>query len=555
MGRRRSVATANRATGRAARRGWTVFDATDGSVVWDAGNSFEEIATRYGLHNEDRADSKGPEPEGLAYDVIDGTPYAFVGSERSNFVAVYDMTDPTDPEFRQVLPATNGPEGLLPIPSRNLLVVSSEEDDASVAVRASVGVYELGDATSGFPTVVSADDAAGHAIGWGALGALSGVPGRPHTMYAASDAAYATGRIYSLDTSAVPAVIDDVLEVTDPAGETPALDIEGLAARPGGGFWLAVEGATGPGNQLVRADAAGVIRKTVALPDDVTAHIRNWGLEGVTVTGSGRSEQVYVAVQRPLWVDPSVAAGAVEPLEGNVARIGRYDVADDSWTWFSYELESTAVSGDWLGLSEIVAVDDNTLAVIERDKLNGPRAAVKRVYTVDLPARTTGDLTPLTKKLAFDLLPEMQAEHGWTQEKLEGLGVSSAGRVFAVTDNDGLTDATGETQLYRLGPVTSVFDATTRTSTTLTRPSKAVVRSGGKVRLVATVRPGFADGRVRFSDGKRVVRTVRLDDGRAILTLHAGKKGKHVYRATFLGDLTAQGSTSGRVTVVVRPKR
>ena len=72
---------------------------------------------------------------------------------------------------------------------------------------------------------------------------------------------------------------------------------------------------------------------------------------------------------------------------------------------------------------------------------------------------------------------------------------------------------------------------------------------------MATVRPGFADGRVRFSDGKRVVRTVRVEDGRAILTLRVGKAGKHVYRAAYLGDVTAQGSTSGRVTVVVRPKR
>ena len=45
--------------------------------------------------------------------------------------------------------------------------------------------------------------------------------------------------------------------------------------------------------------------------------------------------------------------------------------------------------GDWIGLSEITVVDDDTLAVIERDKLNGPDAKVKAVYTVGPPGHAT----------------------------------------------------------------------------------------------------------------------------------------------------------------------
>ena len=47
----------------------------------------------HGLHNDDRAGKKGAEPEGLAVAEFDGIRYAFVGSERSNFVAVYDLDD------------------------------------------------------------------------------------------------------------------------------------------------------------------------------------------------------------------------------------------------------------------------------------------------------------------------------------------------------------------------------------------------------------------------------------------------------------------------------
>jgi hypothetical protein len=563
------VATANEGDWLGGTRGWTVFDAATGDVVWDAGSSFEQLAVEHGLFNNDRADNKGAEPEGLAFEEIGGTPYAFVGSERSNFVAVYDMTDPADPQVTQVLPTTNGPEGLLPIAERDLLVVSSETDDSAALVRASIGVYELGPGAATFPSIVSDSDADGIHVGWGALGALSAAPGNAGHLWAASDAAYATGRIYRVDVDAEPALIEKVVEVTD-GGVKPAIDIEGLSAREDGGFWLAVEGATGAGNEVLRTDDQGRVVETVALPGEVTDHVRNWGLEGITTTGSGSSEVVYVALQRPLWVDPTVAAGAVQPLEGNHARIGRYDVAAGTWTWYAYPLGTTSTAGDWIGLSEVSAVDDDTLAVIERDKLNGPAAALKRVYTVDLPG--TGGAatpTPLTKVLAVDVLPAMRASNGWTQEKLEGLTIGADGEVYAVTDNDGLDDATGETQLLRLGRAATVLgpDGTvpptvppTTVPPTTTPPStppgqlvrersttKVSVRDreGRQVRVVVKVRPGDATGRVRVvvkRAGETVRRReVRIEDGRRALDLDL-PAGRYAVVVTYLGDEQTQRS-------------
>ncbi|KQY55610.1 esterase-like activity of phytase family protein [Nocardioides sp. Root140] len=437
------VATANEGDWLGGTRGWTVFDTATGNVVWDAGNTFEQIATRLGLHNNDRAAKKGAEPEGLAFETIGGTPYAFVGSERSNFVAVYDMTDPTAPVYTQALATTNGPEGLLPIPSRDLLVVSSEEDDAEAGVRASVGIFKLEDGAPAFPSVVSGD-VDGQPIGWGALGALSEDPADADKLWAASDSAYATGRIYHLDVSASPARIESVLEVTDADGARAKVDIEGISARRGGGFWVASEGATGPQNKVLRLDRTGRVVQTLALPATVADGLGKWGLEGVSAVRNGVNEYVYVALQRAV-------AGE------SFARIGRYDVRAGRWTWFGYTLEKTDVEGDWVGLSEITAIDADTVAVIERDKLNGPRAALKAVYTVDLPMSHKVAVRPVRKRLAVDVLPAMQALNGWTQEKLEGLGITGDGRVFAVTDNDGLKDATGETQLLELGSAKSLF--------------------------------------------------------------------------------------------------
>ncbi|MET8305223.1 esterase-like activity of phytase family protein [Micromonospora sp. NPDC005173] len=442
------LATANEGDWRGGTRGWSVFDSRNGRVAWDAGNSFERLAVTYGLHNEDRAGKKGTEPEGVAIAEYDGVRYAFVGSERSNFVAVYDLGNPTKPVFKQVLPATNGPEGLLPIPSRGLLAVSSEEDDASVNVRASVSLFQLGKGTPAFPSIVSDTDQAGTPIGWGALGALTAVPNKRDQLYSVTDAAYSQTRILTIDAKRTPAVITGAVPVKDAFGAPVGYDAEGIFARPQGGFWLAVEGAKGPENKLVRLDASGVTRQTVPLPTEVAAGLAKQGLEGVTATTDRQGREiVWVAVQRELSTDPA-----------GVVRLGRYDVAAGTWSWFGYQLGSTSVPGDWMGLSEITVVGDR-LAVIERDKLNGPAATVKRVYTVALPgaAAPAGPLTVLPKTLAVDVLPALRATNGWTQEKLEGLTVAGNGEVYAITDNDAVQDATGETVLLRLGSSRKVF--------------------------------------------------------------------------------------------------
>lgn len=436
------VATANEGDWKGGTRGWTVFDAATGDVVWDAGNSFEQLAVRTGLHIESRAESKGPEPEGLAITEIGGIPTALVASERSNFVAAYDVSDPAAPVFRQILPTTPGPEGILAVPARDLLVISSEADEADNRVRASVNVYGYGDAFTaaggkpGFPSIVSGD-LDGTPIGWGALGALSADPADPNRLFTATDNAYGPARILSIDLSKTPALIDSQLAVTE-GGQPVTLDIEGIAARPDG-YVLAVEGEEGAGNELINVAADGSIQDRIALPAEIAAELGGQGLEGVAVDG----DTVWVALQRELKSDPK-----------GVARIGRYTPADQTWQWFGYQLDTTEFQDDWIGLSEIT-VHDGALLVLERDKLNGPDARVKAIYRVDIP--TDGGVsgteapTVLPKTLVRDLLPDLAATNGYVQEKVEGIAVAGNGNLYVVTDNDGVEDANGETVFLNLG--------------------------------------------------------------------------------------------------------
>lgn len=464
------LATANEGDWKGGTRGWTVFD-TSGKVTWDAGNSVENLAIRHGLHNNKRAKKKGVEIEGIATATMNGTNYAFVGSERSNFVAVYNVNDPANPQFVQMLFTTNGPEGILPIPERNMLAVSSEVDEPDNAVRSAVTLYRLGGKDSQ-PSIVSADE--GEApIGWGALGSLTADPKDANRLYAASDSAYANGWVYTIDASKQPAVITERRAVKRDGVPAEGLDIEGISVAADGGFWIASEGKKGKDNRLFHTDKDLNITSTVELPADVAEHIGKWGLEGVTSTKDAHGvEQLYVAVQRPLWKDPE--AKKLEAQEGeNTTRIGKYDTKTKKWQWFGYELEKPAGKGDWMGLSEITALDDKHLLVIERDKLNGPDAKVKRVMKVTLPEGgegagtgeaqgagageaqgANGGALPMVKKeLAVDVLPKLRATNGWTQEKLEGFTITADGQMYAVTDNDALEDATGETVFLRLGKV------------------------------------------------------------------------------------------------------
>lgn len=442
------LATANEGDWKGGTRGWSIFDAATGEVVWDAGNTVEQLAVRTGLHTEGRAESKGPEPEGLAITELGGTPVALVASERSNFVAVYDVSDVTAPQFRQILPTTPGPEGILAVPQRDLLVISSETDDAEAHVRASVNIYGYGQAFAGdgvaFPSIVSGD-LDGAPIPWGALGALSADPADENRLFTSTDNAYGPTRVLGVDVSQTPALIDSALAVTED-GAPVTLDVEGVSARPDGGFYLAVEGEEGPGNELVRVGADGSIEERIALPADIAAGLGGQGLEGVAVDG----ETVWVALQREVEGDP---AGTV--------RLGRYTPGSGEWEWFGYPLERTAVDGDWIGLSE-VTVADGALLVLERDKLNGPDARVKAIYRVGLPdgpGSTSADAAPpmLTKTLARDLLPDLQATRGWVQEKVEGMTVGGNGNLYIVTDNDGLDDANGETVFSDLGPAAAAL--------------------------------------------------------------------------------------------------
>ncbi|MTH97861.1 esterase-like activity of phytase family protein [Roseibium sp. RKSG952] len=435
--------TANEGDYEGGSRGFTIWN-TKGDVLFDSGNQMEHLGMSHGHYPAKRAAKKGTEPEGVAVGDFGGETLIFVNSERGNFVAVYKDTGGA-PEFVQLLPTHVGPEGLLAIPQRDLFAVANEVDEDGV--RSHVTLYQYGSEAPSYPSVTSdMDPEKGAPIGWGALSGLAADPGDANKLYAVSDSFYDKGRIYTLDISSKPARIVSYTDVTGANQER--LDLEGISIARDGGFWLASEGHpdNNRGHLLLKTDAKGAVQEEITLPQSLIDQGKRFSLEGVAEFEMNGQDLVAIAVQREWGDDPK-----------GLTKLGIYNPSDKSWGFVHYTLDAPASpAGGWVGLSEIVSLGNGAFAILERDNKGGEDAAIKQITVVDLngvmPAAHGGQLPVLNKRMAMDILPAMAQSKGWILDKPEGLAVTADGRLILITDNDGVDDAPGETQLIDLGP-------------------------------------------------------------------------------------------------------
>ena len=421
-------------------RGFTIFN-KDGTELFESGMSFEYAVAAAGHYPEERSGNKGVEPEGLAVGTFGDTQYVFVMSERGSIVGVYVEEDGV-PVLQQLLPSGIGPEGAVTIPSRNLFVTANETDlGEDGGARSHVMVYELGDGEPTYPTI-SAEMDEGLPIGWGALSGLAADDSAPGVLYAVSDSFYAMQpRIFVIDAHTTPATIVDAIPVTRDGAAAQKLDLEGIVTDGEGGFWLASEGRSDHliPHALYHVNGKGAIKAEVAFPAELLAGEKRFGAEGITRIG----DTLWVAIQREWGDDPK---GMVKLLS--------YNPASKEWGAVHYPLETPETG--WMGLSEITAHGDYVY-IVERDNQIGDAAKVKRLYRVPLAemqaAPLGGELPVVTKELVRDFIPDLKAWNGYVVDKLEGFAVDAEGVGYAVTDNDGTDDSSGETFFWSVGTV------------------------------------------------------------------------------------------------------
>ncbi|PWJ85061.1 phytase-like protein with esterase activity [Pseudaminobacter salicylatoxidans] len=430
-------------------RGFTIFDKT-GKLLYESGPSLEMKIAAAGHYPEKRSNKKGVELEGLEVAKFGDTQYIFVASERGSVVGVYKDTG-AEPEFVQLLPSGIGPEGLVAIPSRNLLVTANETDLVEDGgVRSHVMLYELGEGPAAYPMIVSADDGNGKPIGWGALSGLAADPKEAGKLYAVSDSFYRSQpAIFTIDATSRPAGIVAKTVITRDGQPAQKLDLEGIASDGNDGFWLASEGdaARLTPNAIYHVNARGEIKQEIALPAELLGKDGRFGYEGITTLGEGDDLTLVMAVQRE-WAGD--ARGEVKLLA--------YKPKAKEWSAVRYPLEK-AEKG-WVGLSEVTA-HDGKLYIVERDNQIGAEARLKAVYAVALedfrPAALGGELPLVTKTLVRDLIPDLKAAtNGYVVDKVEGFAIDAAGDAYVVTDNDGVDDSSGETLFLRLGTIAAI---------------------------------------------------------------------------------------------------
>jgi hypothetical protein len=440
--------TANEGDWKGGTRGFTIFN-KDGTVDYDSGTSFEYEIVRLGHYPEHR-NKKGNEPEGAEVATYGDEKLIFVASERASLVGVFkDEGAGKAPTFLQALPGGIGPEGLIAVPDRNLFVTASETDlreDGLIGSVVTVYERQAGDAPA-YPTIVSVDNADGTPLPWAALSGTVADTSEAGKLYAVTDSAFSEARILTIDATKTPAEITSAITVAKDGGPAKLLDLEGIALASDGGFWLASEGnperdENKTQSTLYRTDASGAIVEEVALPEALTAEASRFGFEGVTVTGTGADETVWLAIQREWKDDPK-----------GMVKLLAYKPADKSFGVVHYPLDP--VDGGWIGLSEITAVNGG-LVFIERDNQVGNNAKVKQLTYVSLDGVTpapvgSAEIPVVEKTLVRDLMPELAAPGGYILDKIESFAMDAGGEAYIITDNDGVDDHSGETQFIRLG--------------------------------------------------------------------------------------------------------
>ncbi|HEY7676273.1 MAG TPA: esterase-like activity of phytase family protein, partial [Candidatus Methylomirabilis sp.] len=293
-------------------------------------------------------------------------------------------------------------------------------------------------------------------------------------------------RYYLLDIRVAPGTVTAILAratlLTNEAGQTltgssaafdssgsPAsrrFDPEGLRVSKNGTFFVSDEygpyiyefSATGQRLRRLNVPARFLIANPSAIgtselpsppappPGNTSGRQANRGMEGLAISPDGT--KLLGIMQSPLIQDG--ALNAQNQRRGVNCRILEIDLATGATREFLYQLDDRSN-----GVNEILAINDHTLLVIERDGNAGGAAVTKKIFHLDMTGATeisgmaslpqTGlppGVTPVSKALFIDLLDPAFALAGPDfPEKIEGLAfgpdLPDGRRLLLVTsDND-----------------------------------------------------------------------------------------------------------------------
>lgn len=419
-------------------RGFTIFN-KQGDVLFESGVELEHRMAMAGHYPDKRSANKGIEPEGLEVARFNGDTYIFVLAERAGLVGVYKDTG-AEPEFVQLLPSGIAPEGAIAIPKRNLFITANEADlIRDKGPRSHVMIYQLGQANPLYPQIESVMKG-DRPLGWGALSGMVSDNQKTNTFYAVNDSFYRNqASIFTIDANSTPTKIIKSLPILREGSPAQKLDIEGITTDGKGGFWVASEGRTDrlTPHAIYNINNEGEIKQEIPFPAELIAVEKHFGAEGITRI----DDILWIAIQRQWPDDPK-----------DTTKLVSYNLKSKKWGAVRYPTQH--VKKGWVGLSEITAHGD-WVYLIERDNQLDEDAKIKRLYKVaksELKSAKLGSQLPLVKKqMVHDFIPDLKQGNGYVTDKIEGFAIGVNGEGFAVTDNDGVDNSSGETLFFSIG--------------------------------------------------------------------------------------------------------
>ncbi|MGK2914969.1 MAG: esterase-like activity of phytase family protein [Porticoccaceae bacterium] len=219
--------------------------------------------------------------------------------------------------------------------------------------------------------------------------------------------------------------------------------------------------ATGKRTQVMKLPTKFLADYPSATPADelsknLSGRQSNRGMEGLAISPEG--SKLYGIMQSPLIQDGGL--DVVFKRVGTNVRILEIEIATGAVREFLYSLADKGY-----GISEIVAVNDHELLVLERDGKPGAEAKFKKIVKIGIADATdiravkalpsTGipsGITAVSKQVLIDLLDPAFGLAGATfPEKIEGLAFGPDlpdGRHLLIVTNDNDFDPTQNSQLF-----------------------------------------------------------------------------------------------------------
>ena len=203
-------------------RSFSIWNATTGALVYDSKDLIEQIISKHPVFSaifnasnttgtpslKNRSDDKGPEVEGIAFQMISGKPYAFVSLERVGGIMIFNVENPTNPIYvgyannrsTTVSGPDLGAEGIITIsaedsPNGNNIVILANEISSTLSIyqlnscaTAAGGVITSNSNVicSGSSTTLSIPGSTGSTYQWQLNG--QEIPNATGTQYVASSA-------------------------------------------------------------------------------------------------------------------------------------------------------------------------------------------------------------------------------------------------------------------------------------------------------------------------------------------------------------------------------